>query len=425
MKLFFIVIIVYFTSISFSQYKNIQVNTKDNNPNEVSIAINPLNPLNIVAGGNVNNYYYSFDGGNTWDNQTIVSDEYGVWGDPCLIFDPQGDPYFIHLAFPPKSSFIDRIVIQKSTNGGITFDSPGSFTGLNAPKGEDKAWACPDWKRKNNLYVCWTQFDKYGSKNPNDHSNIMFSYSNDAGSSWSTAREINDKPGDCRDSSNTVEGAVPCTGPNGEIYVGWSGPDGIMFNRSTDEGLTWLDNNIFVCEQVGGWCYDIEGIYRCNGMAVTGCDISNGPHKGTIYVNFTDLRNGASDVDVFLAKSTDGGNTWIKPKRVNDDPFGNNRQQFMNWMYVDPITGAVNILFYDRRNYNDTRTDVYLARSTDGGETFANLKISETPFVPTKRVFFGDYIGVCSYNDFVAAVWMRMDNTVTTIWYSGIDFKKQ
>ena len=425
MKSFIIVFIIFFTSVSFSQYNNIKVNTQDNGANEVSIAINPINPLNLVAGANVNNYYYSFDGGKTWDNEQIISGDYGVWGDPCLIFDPSGNSYFIHLAFPPKGTFIDRIVIQKSTNGGITFDNPGTYTGLNLPKQEDKGWACSDWKRKNNLYVCWTRFDKYGSKNPNNYSNIMFSSSNDAGSTWNTSVKINEKPGDCRDSSNTVEGAVPCTGPNGEIYVSWAGPEGIVFNSSTDAGITWPDKNIFVCDQVGGWCYDIEGIYRCNGMAVTGCDVSNGPYKGTIYINFSDRKNGESDVDVFLTKSTDGGSTWIKPKRVNDDPFGNNRQQFMNWMYVDPVTGAVNILFYDRRNYDDTRTDVYLARSTDGGEHFTNLKISETPFIPSKRVFFGDYLGVCSYDDFVAAIWMRMDSGTTSIWYSGIDFKKQ
>jgi hypothetical protein len=253
----------------------------------------------------------------------------------------------------------------------------------------------------------------------------MFSYSTNAGGSWSEAKRINETPGDCRDSSNTVEGAVPCTGPNGEIYVAWAGPAGIVFNRSLDTGLTWMDKEIYVCEQIGGWDNDIEGIYRCNGMAITGCDISNGPYRGTLYVNFSDQRNGAGDVDIFLSKSTDGGNTWSKAKRVNDDRFGNNRQQFMSWMYVDPVTGAVNIIFYDRRNYDDTQTDVYMARSVDGGNTFINIKISESSFIPTKRIFFGDYIGVCSYNDFVACIWQRMDQGKTSVWFSGIDFKKQ
>jgi hypothetical protein len=419
-----VILLLLLTGITFSQYKNIKINKNDNSPEEVSITINPLNPQNLVVGANVNNFYYSMDGGNNWENKTLVSDDFGVWGDPCLIFDPNGNSYFIHLAFPPKGNFIDRIVCQKSTDGGINFENPGTYTGLNSPKGQDKAWACTDWMRKNNLYLCWTQFDKYNSRNPDDHSNIMFSYSTNAGGSWSEAKRINETPGDCRDSSNTDEGAVPCTGPNGEIYVTWSGPAGIVFNRSTDAGLTWMKKDIFVCEQIGGWDYDVEGIYRCNGMAITGCDISNSPYRGNIYVNYSDQRNGAGDIDIFLAKSTDGGNTWDKPKRVNDDKFGNNKQQFMSWMYVDPLSGAVNIIFYDRRNYDDTQTDVFLARSIDGGNTFTNIKISESPFIPSKRVFFGDYIGVCSYNDNVACVWQRMDQGKTSIWFSGIDFKK-
>jgi hypothetical protein len=206
--------------------------------------------------------------------------------------------------------------------------------------------------------------------------------------------------------------------------VSWSGPEGIVFTCSTDAGLTWPDKNIFVCDQVGGWDYDIEGVYRCNGMAVTGCDISSGPYRGAIYVNFSDIRNGKSDVDVFMTRSVDGGMTWSKPLRINDDKFGNSKQQFMNAMSVDPLTGAVNVLFYDRRNYDDTQTDVYLARSTDGGVTFSNVKVSESPFIPTKRVFLGDYIGLCSFDNFVACIWMRMDSGKTSIWYACNDFKK-
>jgi hypothetical protein len=195
----------------------------------------------------------------------------------------------------------------------------------------------------------------------------MFSSSSDGGLNWSSAKRINEKAGDCLDDDNTTEGAVPCAGPNGEVYVTWSGPAGIVFDRSADGGSSWLEKDISVTPHVIGWSYHIEGIYRCNGMPVTGCDISGSPHRGNIYVNFSDSRTGdENDVDVFVIRSTNGGNSWNEPVRVNGDKKGNKKQQFFCWMYVDRVTGAVCVIYYDRRAYNDTQTDVYLARSTDG-----------------------------------------------------------
>lgn len=417
-----ILVLLILPSITLTQYKNIKVNSISNNPEEVSIAINPRHPNNLVAGANINNYYYSFDGGISWINKEISDSKNGVWGDPVLIFDNNGAAYFFHLSRPSNSQWIDRIVCQRSTDGGMTYGDPGTYMGLNPPKKQDKPWACVDnsnSKWRDNIYVTWTQFDAYDSHRPEDLSNIMFSFSSDAGSTWSDALRINKVSGDCVDSSNTTEGAVPCVGPNGEIYVSWSVHDKLYFDRSLDGGTTWLDDDIIAGKQYGGWVYDIESIFRCNGLPVTQCDISNSPYKGTIYINYSDKTNGEKDVDVFVIKSADAGNTWSDPIRVNDDPLGNGRQQFMSWMSVDPVTGSINIIYYDRRNYEDLNTDVYLARSTDGGTTFENLKISESPFVPVKSVFFGDYIGVNSYNDFTACIWQRLDKGKLSIIYAG------
>lgn len=342
-----------------------------------------------------------------------------------LIFDPNGSAYFFHLSRPSQKEWIDRIVCQRSTDGGMTYENPGTYMGLNPPKKQDKPWACADFtssRWKNNIYVTWTQFDAYDSKLPGDSSNIMFSLSSDAGASWSDAMRINKLAGDCIDSSNSTEGAVPCVGPNGEIYVAWSVYDKIIFDRSLDGGATWLADDIEAGIQPGGWTYDIPDIFRCNGLPITGCDISNSPYRGNIYVNYSDIRQGANDADVFLIRSTDGGNSWSESIRVNDDPVGNGKQQFMSWMSVDRITGNIYIIYYDRRNFDDSRTEVFLARSTDGGAWFSNIRISEEPFKPVKGVFFGDYIGVDAHNDFAACIWQRLDGSKLSILYTGIDF---
>lgn len=231
---------------------------------------------------------------------------------------------------------------------------------------------------------------------------------------------INTKAGDCIDEDNTVEGAVPAVGPNGEIYVAWTGPLGLVFDRSTNAGNTWLSNDIPITSQPGGWDYSIPGLQRCNGLPITACDLSNGPYRGTVYVNWSDQRNGSTDTDVFLIKSTNGGTNWSTIKRVNDDPPG--KHQFFTWMTVDQKTGYLYFVFHDRRNYTDTRTDVYIARSTDGGETFQNIKVSATPFTPSASVFFGDYNNIIAHDNVVRPIWTRLDGMQLSIWTAIVDF---
>lgn len=405
-----------FAANSFSQYTNVMI-TNTGSPNEPAICINPKNTNQIAAGSNLNFYFYSTNAGFNWTKATLTS-TYSVWGDPSITVDTAGNFYYGHLTNPTSGYFIDRIVIQKSTNGGANWDN-GSYTGHIPPKQQDKEWLCVD-PRNNHIYATWTQFDSYGSSASTDSSTILFSKSTDAGATWSSAMRINKKAGDCIDGDNTVEGAVPCTGPNGEIYVSWSGPLGIVMDKSTDGGNTWLSEDKFVTTQPTGWDYAIPGIYRANGLPVTACDISNGPYRGNVYINWSDQRNGSTDTDVWFIKSTDGGNTWSSVKRVNDDPPG--KQQFFTWMTVDQKTGYIYFVFYDRRNYSNNQTDVYMAKSTDGGETFENFKVSSTPFTPTSSVFFGDYTNISAYNGKVRPIWARLDNNTMSLYTAIVDF---
>jgi hypothetical protein len=412
----FLALFIALYGLAGAQHQNILISTTAS-PNEPSIIINPKNTNQLYGGANIASYYYSSDAGYTWEEGTLVSAQNGVWGDPVLLCDTAGAFYFFHLSNPPVGSWIDRIVCQKTeTLGGEWND--GSYMGLNGDKAQDKHWAAVDWKN-NNIYVTWTQFDQYGTSNPAYFSNIMFSRSTDGGLSWSEAIQINKVSGDCVDDDNTTEGAVPCVGPDGQIYVSWAGPAGLVFDRSLDQGETWLEEDIFVSDIGGGWAYNIPGIYRANGLPVTTCDTSGGPYHGTIYINWSDQKNGSDDTDVWLVKSSDGGDTWSEPVRINDDPPG--KQQFFTWMAVDQTNGYLYFVFYDRRNYDNTSTDVYMARSMDGGETFTNFLISEEPFVPNSGIFFGDYTNVTAHNDVIRPIWARCHNNQMSIWTAIID----
>jgi hypothetical protein len=384
-------------------------------PEEVTIAINPANPRNLVGGANLRVTYRSTDGGYTW-TEGVLSSPFGVYGDPCVIFDALGNAYYGHLSNPSGGdSWLDRIVVQKSTDGGKTWNS-GAGIGLNPPRDQDKEWLAADMTNspfRNSLYVAWTEFDKYGSALPTDSTRILFSRSTDAGSSWSLPMRVSDRGGDCIDEDNTVEGAVPAVGPNGEVYVSWAGPLGIMFDKSTDGGVTWGED-VFVTSQPGGWDFSVSGISRCNGFPVTACDVSRSPYRGRIYVLWSDQRNGMDNTDVFVIRSDDGGMTWAPLRRVNTDLT--TRHQFFPWLTIDPLSGYLYALFYDRRSTLGDTTEVWMARSTDGGESFANFNLSAAPFLPTAGIFFGDYTGIAALNGQVYPFWMRLDGTTLSVW---------
>ena len=328
----------------------------------------------------------------------------------------------MHLSDPAGKGWIephilDRIVCQRTKDCGATWSNGGSI-GENHPADQDKEWACAN-KKGNRIYVSWTQFDEYNSKNPADSTHILFSRSNRKARKWSKPVRLDQYGGNCTDDDMTVEGAVPCTGPNGEVYVAWARGEVIWFDRSINKGRTWLKKDIHAADMVDGWDQEIPGILRANGMPVTACDVSGGLHNGTIYINWADQRNGSDDTDVFLAKSTDGGNTWSDPLRVNND--GPGKHQFFTWMALDQETGHLHIVYYDRRNHEGTETDVYLATSADGGATFTNERISESPFNPHPGVFFGDYNNISAHGGVIRPIWTRFEDGKLSVWTALIN----
>ncbi|MDZ7738467.1 MAG: sialidase family protein [Bacteroidales bacterium] len=395
--------------------------------NEVSIAVNPVNTDNIIVGSNLDWVYYSFTGGYSWTEDNITSSAHGVWGDPVLMFDEQGVAYYCHLSDPEEGDAkVDRIVVQKSIDSGQSWDD-GIGVGLNGTKVQDKEWICSDRgdsPYSGNLYMSWTEFDDYGSADPEDRSRIRFSFSDDRSASWAEPIVISDTEGDCLDDDNTMEGAVPCVDNNGNVYVAWAGPDGIYFDRSTDGGRSF-GTDIIISDMPGGWAFDVPGIYRCNGMPFTVCDNSDSAYSGNIYVMWSDQRNGTDNTDIFLIRSEDEGLSWSERMMVNTD--GSSSHQFFPNITVDPLTGIIYIVYYDRSETEGNATEVWLARSADGGENFQNYRITDKPFTPESDIFFGDYIDIDAYNGMIYPAWMQMSNREMSIWVARLqedDFDK-
>jgi hypothetical protein len=84
---------------------------------------------------------------------------------------------------------------------------------------------------------------------------------------------------------------------------------------------------------------------------------------------------------------------------VNDDPTG--AVHFFPTVSVDAL-GQVNVFFYDRReNPGTTITNLYFAKSTDGGASFnTNIRVTEVAstwaLISEGNPNYGDYISSLS-----------------------------
>jgi len=408
LKIYGTAILLFFLASGFSQFTNVQLPLPKKacyffSQVEPSVCINPMDTNEVIAGTVMNDYYYSKDGGRSWTSKSIKS-EWGVNGDPCMLIDHHGHYYYFHLSNIDGEVLIGGMVCQRSDviEGKFNIDSHTEVNG----KFHDKEWVCLHPKT-GDLYMTWTQFDAYDSADSTDHSYILFSKSLNNGESWTKPVQISFVPGDCVDNDKTSEGAMPAVGPNGEIYVVWSRNDTLWFNTSADDGKTWKKKEVPIAMQPGGWVIDIPGIFRCNGLPVTVCDVSDSENRGTIYVNWIDTANGSDNTDVWLMSSKDGGTSWTAPVKVNSDD--QKRHQFLTWMTVDRSNGNLYFVFYDRRNHRGIETDVYVAKSDDGGKTFSNYKVSESSFIPSEDIFFGDYSAISAVNGAIRPMWTRLD----------------
>lgn len=406
---------------AFGQFTNYRISPATHSPVEPSVAINPLNTNEVAVGAVLDDYYFSTDGGMHWKSDTLKS-PYGVYGDPVLQFDANGRLYYFHLSNYSKGAWIDRIVCQytDSYTKARSF-SAGSFPKPNGRKAQDKHWIDID-PTTGVIYMTWTQFDKYDSKVPTDSSRIMFSKSIDRGLTWSNPKAISFYNGDCLDGDKTVEGAVPVVGGRGQLYVTWTGPKGLMLQQSSDGGDTWLPVERCLLQQPGGWDFKIPGIFRCNGLPVLNVDRSKGEYQGTLYLSWSDQRNGVKDTDIWLIKSSDDAKTWSAPIRVNQDKT--QTHQFMSAFTIDQSDGSLHFLFYDRSLAKQpNETQVVWVNSRNGGSSFEQHRISEKPFVPNPKVFFGDYISIAAVKGKVIPVWVRSDLGKTSLWTANLDLK--
>lgn len=381
---------------------NVNVTQDPEAQNETSIAADPADPLNLVAGANDYRYgdaqagiAYSFDGGATWVADTLDGldtdlGKFDAQGDPAIAAYRNGVFHYAFIDFS-RTTAENRLAVATSFDGGVTWPQLGviaDHTGPGSHDFEDKEYIAVDETGgafDGNVYVSWTRFPAAGS------SRIMFSRSTDGGATFSAPVQISD-------STFGYQGSVPAVGPDGELYVVWQHGSEIEIDKSTDGGLTWgADTTVAFISPIPS---PLPGaFFRDNSFPTIAVDRSGGPNHGSVYVAWADNVGVGMGPDVLLSRSTDGGQAWSNKVRVSDDT--NREYQWFPWISVDP-SGNLDVVFFDRRDAPaSTRYHTYHARSTDGGNSFGvNRRVSEEISESLNDGFGGGFIG--DYNGIVS-----------------------
>jgi hypothetical protein len=330
--------------------------------NETTIAINPRNSRNLVAG--TNDYrvfnsregrndssgwaYTTFDGGESWTNVQVphltfqtgatgLLSDMDAAGDPALAFGRGNTVYYANLVFS-RLNDASAIAVSASHDGGLTWGEPSivhsdgvDASGNPVPTDffNDKEWVGVDL-HSGTVYVSWTQFGPSGSP-------IVVSSSRDGGATWSAPVQVNPTftAGGITPFS---QGSIPQVGEDGRLFIAYEAAvcqslncdqptdhDAIVVARSYDHGRTFAnveaaaDFDFPFNPDVGDSTLTGEN-FRINSFPQFAID----PEGDKLYVTWADDRNGQYDADGNSVKtdgdafviSSSNGRKWSAPVRV-------------------------------------------------------------------------------------------------------------
>jgi len=376
-------------------------------PSNPSVILNSNNSTpNPVAGIYGANDLYSLDTGETWDGEVE-----GAGGDNS------GDPTTsIGLNGRWYINFIDNpggMGISYSDDQGASWTPSSVAPNPGQLADKNHMWIDNSLSSayEGNVYIAWTNF---GGSNDTE---IAISYSDDDGVSWNTNHNISAAV----NAGSHNQGVNIGTGPDGEVYAIWAIYDGwptdetaIGMAKSFDGGVTWEPATRVVANIKGIRNTGTSKNMRVNSFPVCAVDCSNGSDRGAIYITWANVGtpgiNTGSDIDSYVVKSTDQGNTWTEAVKVNQDEAGLGKQHYFPWITCDPSNGILSVIFYDDRNVSSNQAETYCANSDDGGATWEDFKVSDVSFTPEPipglaASYFGDYLGIIAQDGWVYPVW--------------------
>lgn len=377
---------------------------------EVSIAVDRFDPRRVLAAAmNIEEgrllTMASQDAGDTWTRALVPLSEGALHADPMVSFDSLGRA---HLAVIPvgAGNVPLGIDVMHSDDGGASW-SPS--VRISKATGRDDKLALlvddgPDSRFRDRIHIAW-KWPRGG---------IYYVSSEDRGNTFTRPKLIE---------TARVSGLDLAVSASGDVYLGASdGEERVMrVMRSTDGGASFLPS-VAVAEVRALWYTGQPSHCQRKSLvhASVAVDRTEGPRRGHVYLVWADYADGlraeacsdacnpdaACRTEVFFSRSEDDGRSFTPPAVLPGQEAGSDR--YFPWLRADPSDGTLYVAYKDTGLHpSRLAADVYLSRSTNGGETWeAPLRLSSASSDASRSSFqYGDYQGLDVSMGHVFAAW--------------------
>jgi hypothetical protein len=419
---------------------------------EPSVASNPRNRRKMVAGyadyavgDAAPGAALSNDGGVTWSapksggimpnppglawgnrrsaGHVAAGDSSVAWGlGETVFFSTLGTQDDLHSPTPGVCD-VGGLYVYRSKDGGNHWTLPAhgpaiaNTQELHTDKELIAADGNPKSRYKGSVYMVWNQGSSGCATEPHPGA-AMFSRSRNGGVTWSTPVAL---------AIGCAGAPMPAVAANGDLYVAWLGCDAghaqEVVRKSTDGGSNFGPATVAASfDRFCGFALPGSKFRTLNNLSP---QIATDPtNKNRVF-----LASGACSADfhsdVHLERSLDAGATWSAPVRMNDDPPGDQRDQFFPAITVDD-RGVVRAMWGDDRldtlHPGGHDYDIFGATSLDHGATFGpNTRISDASSNPDNDFggsFIGDYFWITPCG---TALWTDTRNGAEDIYSAAPD----
>ncbi|MGH9122408.1 MAG: sialidase family protein, partial [Acidimicrobiales bacterium] len=397
------------------------------------VLVDPHNPLNIVEAtvemrSQVCRVFRSTDGGLKWQ----VMDNLPAPPTYPLCFNPSGSVTETPLAWGRNDTLylaMDgwapqdggntsgnlSIIVSKSTNFGRTWSAVVARnnrgkTGTSIETDRPISGIAVDSSGKQDVvYVT------YRHNQPGLPTRAYVIVSKDGGDTWGTPVDIAapfiNTPGNIADLPTANYVPNDATGFNPEVQVDNKGNAYVMWEQRTS-GVTPAPNYAYYITKSSneGATWTTVPAYPSTPELAGGQFIWSpygGPQGTLAAVWHGEPGETQGNTDIYFRSSTDGGQTWSNPVRLNDDNPADLNIHLLPAIAVAP-NGRLDVAWWDFRNDTGVfANDVYYTYSTNDGATWAaNIRITDKSINRTFGPWGNGFdmrqpVGLGSTNNFV------------------------